>query len=147
MSYLADTNVASRRVLPADPQYAAIVTAMNHLHSHGEIIHITAQVLIEFHALATRPAVANGLGFSAAKAGAEARKLAAIFPLLPDTADIYPIWRRLVERYGIVGRQVYDARLVAVMLAHGTTHILTTNANHFRRFAEVTVVAPADVRS
>lgn len=45
-----------------------------------------------------------------------------------------------METVDVRGRQVYDARLVAVMLAHGITHILTFNGNHFRRFTGITVV-------
>lgn len=144
--YLADTNVAARAVLPDDPQHALIREALDRLRERGAVIQVTAQVLVEFHALATRPAAANGLGMTPAEASAEARGIEAIFPLLPETPAVYPLWRALVDSYGIVGRQVYDARLVAVMQAHGVTHLLTMNPAHFRRFAGITVVEPGDVR-
>jgi predicted nucleic acid-binding protein len=146
VEYLADTNVASRSVIPAAPQYPVIVSALDRLIRNGDVVYVTAQVLVEFHAMATRPAAANGFGFPVTQAVLEARKIEAAFPRLPETDDIYHLWRTLVERYAIVGRQVYDARLVAVMLAHGVTHVLTNNAAHFRRFSEITAVEPADVR-
>jgi predicted nucleic acid-binding protein len=41
------------------------------------------------------------------------------------------------------GKQVHDANLVATMLAHGETRLLTVNAADFQRFAAVIeVVAP-----
>ena len=67
------------------------------------------------------------------------------FPLLPETPDVYPLWRSLVDRQGVVGRQVYDARLVAVMMTHGVSRLLTLNPNHFRRFSEIVGVTPDDV--
>ena len=142
MPYLADTNIAARFTLPGDPLYARVRTAVLNLQRQGEIIHVTSQVLVEFQALATRPADANGLGMTTAQASAQAGKIEAVFPLLPETAAIYPLWRNLIDTYDVIGRQVYDARLVAVMLAHGIDHILTLNGKHFQRFAGITVVSP-----
>ena len=55
----------------------------------------------------------------------------------------YPEWRRLVVRHAVRGKQVHDARLVALMTAHGITHVLTLNAGDFGRFPGITEVAPA----
>ena len=145
MSYLADTNVAARRVLPADPQYGVVVNAIDRLREQGEIIYITPQVLVEFHALATRPLEANGLGLSVAQASAQTKMIEAVFPLLPEIPAIYPALRNLVDIYEVVGRQIYDARLVAVMQAYGITHLLTMNPTHFRRFTSITVIEPKNI--
>lgn len=142
MAYLADTNVAARWGLPNDPLYSTIRQAILILQAQREIVYITAQVLVEFHALATRPVESNGLGWTAAAARSEARNIEAVFPLLPEVDTIYPLWGALVDAYGIIGRQVYDARLVAVMQTHGISHILTMNGNHFRRFSGIVVVDP-----
>jgi predicted nucleic acid-binding protein len=68
-----------------------------------------------------------------------------LFPLVPDTPDVYREWRRLVSAAGVSGVKVHDARLAAVMLAHGLTHVLTFNADDFKRFPGITVVLPQDV--
>lgn len=36
---------------------------------------------------------------------------------------------------GVVGKQVHDARLVAICHVYGITHVLTFNVQHFARFA------------
>lgn len=79
MICLVDTNVAARSILVDDPNHASMVEAVDHLREQGGVLHVTAQVLIEFHALATRPVQANGLGMTAAAASHEARKIEAIF--------------------------------------------------------------------
>jgi predicted nucleic acid-binding protein len=79
---------------------------------------------------------------STTDASALAATVERVFPLLPETPDIYPQWRRLVDRYDAKGRQVYDARLVAVMMANSVTHLVTMNPTHFRRFTEIRVVDP-----
>ena len=40
------------------------------------------------------------------------------------------------------GRQVYDARLAALMIESGIDHILTFNVDEFRRFPGITAVNP-----
>ena len=145
MKYLADTNVAARRILTADSAHPVIKQAVDTLLLRGEEVSITAQNLVEFQALATRPLEANGLGLTPADANTMAQDIEAIFPLLEETAAVYTQWRALMKLHDVRGRQVFDARLVAVMLAHGVTHILTTNAAHFRRFPEILVVEPKDL--
>jgi predicted nucleic acid-binding protein len=145
VAYLADTNVAMRRVLPADPACGIVTAAIDKLREDGQVIYITPQILIEFHALATRPVEANGLGLTLVQAGVEAAKMEAIFPMLPEAPGIYSRWRALVTSYQVMGRQVYDARLVAVMQTYGVTHLLTMNAIHFRRFSSIVVTEPGDV--
>jgi predicted nucleic acid-binding protein len=145
MSYLADTNVVFRRVLASDPWYSLVKSAVDLLLLRGETIYACAQNLIEFHALATRSVEANGLGMTCTDARDQARVIESVFPLLPDIAAIYPQWCSLIDAHDVTGRQVYDARLVAGILAHGITHLLTLNPAHFRRFSEVTVVEPAEL--
>ena len=145
MAYLTDTNIVLRRILASDPLHATVKAATDALLLQGEALYVTGQILIEFRALATRPVEANGLGLAPADASREAQRIEALFPLAAETPAIFPLWRALVDTYGIVGRQVYDARLVAVMQAHGITHLLTLNPTHFRRFAEITVVEPGSL--
>jgi predicted nucleic acid-binding protein len=119
------------------------------LHRRSEVLRLTAQVLIEFRNVATRPTAVNGLGLTTAAAEAQAAGFEASFPLLGESPDIYPAWKALVAGLGVVGKQVHDARLVAVCHAHGVTHLLTFNAGHFARMANygprLVVVDPANV--
>jgi predicted nucleic acid-binding protein len=52
---------------------------------------------------------------------------------------------QLVSAAQVIGRRVHDARLVAVMITHSVTHLLTFNRDDFRQFSMITVVTPADV--
>lgn len=88
------------------------------------------------------PLERNGLGRTPGEASAELAQLKAFFPLLPDVPGIYPEWERLVSAYAVQGVNVHDARLVAAMVAHGLTHILTFNTRDFARYGEISVVDP-----
>ena len=90
-----------------------------------------------------------GLGLPTVDAEAQAAGFEAAFPLLAETPDIYPAWRALVGALGVIGKQVHDARLVAVCHVHAVTHLLTFNVSHFVRMVGfgpgVVVVDPASV--
>lgn len=149
MAYLIDTNVLARLANTADTQHAVARRAVVELHRRGEVLHLTPQVLIEFRNVATRPRSLNGLGLSVADAEAKVAVFEAVFPLLGENPDIYPAWKALVSAVGIIGKQVHDARLVAVCHAHTVTHLLTFNVSHFIRMAGfgpgIVVVDPATV--
>jgi predicted nucleic acid-binding protein len=149
MAHLIDTNVLMRLVNTADASHSVAARAVMELHNRGEMLNLTPQVLIEFRNVATRPTAVNGLGLSTVEAETQAAGFERLFPLLPDTPDIYPAWKRLVESLGVIGKQVHDARLVAVCHVHGITHLLTFNVGHFTRLAMappgVVVIDPASV--
>lgn len=149
MACLLDTSILVRLANGGDPRHAVAVRAVLELHRRGEVLHITPQVMVEFRNVATRPLAANGAGLPIAGAEAHAAAFEARFSLLPETPDIYPAWKALVGALGVIGKQVHDARLVAVCHAHGVTHVLTFNVSHFARFAAfgpgVVVVDPTTV--
>ncbi len=91
--------------------------------------------------MATRPADRNGLGRTPEAANRLVVSLGRGFPRLAEPADAYDRWLALVVRFGVSGVQVHDACLVAVMLAHEITDILTFDARDFRRYAEVGIRA------
>jgi hypothetical protein len=119
------------------------------LHRRGEALHIAPQNLIEFRSVATRPIGSNGLGLTPSEAEAKAAGFETTFPLLPETPDIFPRWKAMVESLAIIGKQVHDARLVAVCHVHGVSCLLTFNVPHFARLASfgagLAVVDPISV--
>lgn len=60
MPYLLDTNVLVRLANTADARHAEAARAVVELHRRNEVLLITAQVLIEFRNVATRPSAHNG---------------------------------------------------------------------------------------
>jgi predicted nucleic acid-binding protein len=149
MAYLIDTPLLLRLANLSDVQYPVADHAIRELHRQGETLHIAPQNLIEFRNAATRPVADNGLGFSVALVEQQAAGFEALFSLLPDTPDIYPAWKTLVSAAGIIGKQVHDARLVAVCQVYGITHVLTFNVRHFARFtgliSGLVIVDPATI--
>ena len=106
---------------------------------------IVLQNLIEFWSASTRPRDVNGFGFSKDQVEAEVRRLETIFHLLSESPNVAVEWRRLVQTYPTAGKNVHDARLVASMLVHKVTHLLTFNSSDFTRYTEITVFEPQQV--
>jgi len=141
---LLDTNVLLRTLQVQHPQYEIAARAFEILPTRGYDLHLVPQNLTELWVVATRPASQNGLGLSTADAATELMRLKSMFPLLPDTPAIYPVWESLVVQYRVSGKPAHDARLVAAMLVHGLTTILTFDKAGFSRYAGIHVVHPAD---
>jgi predicted nucleic acid-binding protein len=82
---------------------------------------------------------------TAADAEREVQAIGAGMTLLPDSEAIYREWRRIVAQLGVLGVQVYDARLAAAMVVHRVNHILTLNVNDFERFGGLTPLHPTNI--
>ncbi|MCY7385599.1 MAG: type II toxin-antitoxin system VapC family toxin [Microcoleus sp. CAN_BIN18] len=146
MPFLLDTNILLRSVDSTHPMNPDAVNAIITLRNRGEQLYIVPQNLIEFWNVCTRQIQRNGLGRSATEAEEEINRLKQIFPLLLDTEAIYQEWERLVITYKVIGVNVHDARLVAAMIVHGLTHILTFNITDFARYSEITAVNPPSLK-
>jgi predicted nucleic acid-binding protein len=149
MAFLLDTSILARLANRADSLYPVADPAVARLLLRNELLHVTPQNLIEFRNVATRPNSVNGLGLTVAEAESKAAIFEASFPLLMETAAIFPAWKALVNALGVTGKQVHDARLAAVCQVHQVSHLLTFNTNHFATLAtcvlSLVIVDPATI--
>ena len=141
MIYLVDTNVLLRFSRLENPRYQISRDAVHKLEADGHQLQTTLQNFAEFWNVSTRPAERNGFGRTPVETGELLQDLEEAFSLLPDSADVYREWRQLALEYEVSGVQVHDARLVASMIVHNVTHILTFNVTDFERYADEGIVA------
>ena len=149
MLYLADTNILLRLAEQKHPMHAEAKGAINSLVAKGDAVCVISQNIIVFWNVATRPAINNGLGFTTAQAQVEVEKIEKLFQVIPDVAGIFAEWKRLVIAHAVAGKQVHDARLVAICQVYSIMNILIFNIRHFNRFAPyvpgLTVIDPGTV--
>ena len=126
--------------------YVDVSRAVSMLFDRGDELHVIGQNLIEFWAVATRAINENGLGLAITEAALELDKLKTTFTVLPDLADVLPLWEELVVQHQVRGKQSHDARLVAAMKVYNLIHLLTFNTTDFKRYLGITVVDPASVK-
>jgi predicted nucleic acid-binding protein len=147
MSILLDTNLLTRPIQPAHPHHTIAITALRELRARNERLCIVPQNLYEFWVVCTRPAGQDGFGLTTQEARTEQQVVLSLTSLLPDTVAILPEWQRLVTQYDVKGRAAHDARLVAAMIVHGVTRIITFNIRDFARYREIQIVDPQSVTS
>ncbi len=145
MRYLVDTNVLLRYCDQDSSDHALCVRAVRRLVAHGDTVCLCAQILIEHWAVATRPVSANGLGLEPDDADRQLAIASLALPCLPEPPDIAEGWREIARKNAVRGKQAHDARIAALMLAHGVTHILTFNTGDFTRYQGITAVSPTDM--
>lgn len=147
MRILLDTNILTRLIDPSHAMYHKALDATEALGTQGHTVCIVPQNLYEFWVVCTRPKANNGLGKTATEAAGELANMKILFFLLDDTPALFPIWEQLVTANSVIGKNAHDARLVAAMMVHGITHLLTFNDADFRRFAGITILTPTQVLS
>lgn len=145
MRILVDTNVLLRLRDLNSPHHWACVGALDRLRVQNEEVFVCAQVLIEYWTVATRPTAVRGLGLEPDAVDLDLQDILTFAQCLPEPADIFNYWRDLVVRHSTRGLPTHDARLVALMLAHGVTHIVTLNTADFSRYTEITCLHPVSV--
>ena len=141
-TYLADTNLLLRLADPASPQHPVATQALASLLARGDEVFVTPQNFIEFWAVATRPVDANGFGWSGDRTAQEVTELQSRFPMLPDSPEIFLRWLELVRQLPVHGKRVHDARLAAVLEAHGIEHLITFNTADFAVFTSISLADP-----
>ncbi|MEX2171712.1 MAG: hypothetical protein WD851_20505 [Pirellulales bacterium] len=144
---LADTNLTLRMVERDHVDHQVAMSSVRSLRERSYAPAIVPQVVYEFWVVATRPKENNGLGMAASEAIMELDELLPLFRLLRDERSIYEHWFELVARNAIVGKRAHDARIVAAMLRHQISYVLTFNSQDFFRYAGVQVVDPRDISS
>ena len=143
MRVLLDTNILTRLANPAQVELHDVAEAsVDALRKMGHVPSLLPQNLYEFWVVATRPSDVNGLGMTIEEVRDELNSLLSLFHVLQDERAIFPRWLDLVTDYAAQGKAAHDARLVAGMLRHGLSHLLTFNDGDFARYDQITVVTP-----
>lgn len=134
---VVDTNV----LLAATDRSRDSHSAASQLVSEDERrLAITPQIVREYLAVATRPLEVNGFGLAGEDAVANVEQFLDDMELLNEDAATTRLLLELIGQASAAGKQVHDANMVAVALAHGAAAIITDNARHFARFAELVTI-------
>lgn len=143
--YLLDTNVLLRIADTSASQHNIAIYTITEILKLGDKCVITAQVLVEFWVVATRPLEVNGLGWTSEETKERINQFMTQFILLEETKDIFTNWFQLVKDHDIKGKRSHDIRLLAVMKSHKITHLLSFNPKDFIKLPDIIIVHPQDI--
>ena len=136
-----DTNVLCRFAIRTDQQHQEARLALEKAISVGCDLLISPQVEREFWAVATRARSANGIGMTIEETSDAMRIWTETFlQFIPDNSRTHGLWRKLAVEFGVTGKQVHDAAIVAAALASDADRIMTFNHEHFRRYQQLIAI-------
>ncbi len=148
MATLLDTGILLRLVDKKDAQHALVEEAVGILIARQEDLVITTQNNAELWNVATRPFANNGLALTPTDvARLYQDTIDPVCAVLVETRFLPVVLRRLLTQYNVIGMQVHDARLVAMILVWQVERMLSINDRDFRCYEPegITIVTPASV--
>jgi predicted nucleic acid-binding protein len=139
--WFIDANILVFAANASSPWHTAATTRLRIAREQGISLAVNSQVIREFIAAASRPA-SNGPSPPIEPIIENARRIRSSFAVLDEfTATIDRLMELLIA-VPTYGKQVHDANIVATMLTHGVTTLLTHNTADFVRFASLIRVVP-----
>lgn len=146
MAYFVDTGILLRAQDRTDSNYPTIREALRLIWGRGDSLATATQNLREFWNVSTRPTSARGgYGRTVLQTARRVHLLERVLQIVPESPASFARWRELVELHSVVGVQVHDANLVAIMEIHGTSQLITLNPNDFRRYPGCIRITPAEI--
>lgn len=137
---LIDAGVAIRFAVSSDPQHTPIAVKVKALAEEGWELCFAPQAIREAWNVLTRPSKNGGYEMPPSQAERALQIVWASFTFLEEKPEVFRHWQLLATTYGLVGKSVHDANVVAAALAHDATHILTLNERDFRRYREIEII-------
>ncbi len=143
---LLDPSILVRERDTADPKHAETIDCIRALWHAQWILYVTTQSLIEYWSVATRPAHARGgLGLTQLEAEQDIARFLELHDFLEEPPRLFERWRAIVNTYQVLGKQVWDARLVAIMELTNLKILLTFNKSDFTRYDSIQAWSPSEM--
>jgi predicted nucleic acid-binding protein len=138
---LVDTNVLLEATDERRQHHADAVAL---LESTEDLV-LSAQVIREYLAVATRSITANGLGLSMMDALVNMAEFRRSIRLLPEERPILPTFLALLAQAPCTGKRVHDAHIVATAVVHRVRSIVSLNRDDLAAFTTtIAIVSPAE---
>jgi predicted nucleic acid-binding protein len=131
---MLDTNVFLAATDEGRAEHDQALAIVNDWPARGVALYASGQIMREYLAVATRPADNNGLGLAMTDALANVRAFRDRTTLLAEDGKVADRLLALLDDTNCAGKQVHDANVVATMLVHGISTIVTINTGDFIRF-------------
>lgn len=145
MTVLIDASVLLRLRHLESPHHHECVAVLAPDVAARHDLRLGAQTLIEYWVVATRPVAQNGFGLTTELATRDLFRLRSFLSTLSEPPDIADRWLGLVTAHDVKGKPSHDARMAALMQAHGVRRLLTLNARDFTRYTDLECVTPAQL--
>lgn len=131
-----DTSLIIAATVEAHPGHSASTAFIDAQVAQDRPMCISLQVCREFLVVLTRQPV-SGRVFALPESLAALDVWLTGCRVLEEDSSVLQECLRLVQQFGVLGKQVHDCNIVATMRAHGIRHLATRNAADFKRYASL----------
>ncbi len=131
-----DTNILLTACHTSRHGYLSVVGFFENYPQMGYTFYISTQVLREYLVVATRPLEVNGLGLSVDRALANVDAFKERCVCLEEHRGQLKRLFNILSEFGISGKRIHDANLVACMQEQGISNLLTFNRDDFKCFSK-----------
>ncbi len=143
-SILLDTNILLSACDESRRSHSTCLSVINSATSKGFHPLLSSQVLREYLVVATRPRQDNGLGLEPDDALANIDELRRFCGVLDDISTTQTRLERLVKKHQIRGKRIHDANIVATMLSHGVSWLVSDNPQDFKAFEDLNLLTSTE---
>ena len=138
---LVDTSILVYSTVPVAPWHTEAQAKLTELKAAGVELWLSRQVLREYLGALSRPQSYTGAQ-PMADLIVNVTQFQADYLIAEDGPKVTAELIALLKIIPCGGKQVHDANIVATMLTHGISRILTHNVVDFRRFSSHITVLP-----
>jgi len=142
--YFLDTNILLEATDSKRKYHCEALALFSLAHEQGAHLAISGQVFREYHVVATRPVIGNGLGIAAKLALENAESFLDRCVFFEETREVFDVLSKLIAAHEITGKKVHDANIAATLKAHRIENLVTLNSKDFVAFAWVCVLSPSE---
>jgi len=142
-----DTNILVHASVANSDKYPACSKFLDAHQRDGTSLVISGQVIREFIRTLTRPQFCEDESIKA-EALRLAEQYSRAYEVLHEDGQVHAHLLKLTRDFGVRGKQVHDANIVATMLAHNVPTLATENVRDFQRYGSlINLINPLELGS
>ena len=135
-----DTNVLIYSTFPDfEPEkHIRSLETLNQLLLSGTPLFVSSQILREYFAISTNGSIFKK-PLTSKQAAGKIREFLKRFTLLLEKETTIQTLVDLIEKYAVSRQKIHDLNIVATMIDHGVSQLLTYNKKDFKRIRSITL--------
>ncbi len=140
-----DTNILLIATDESRPHHQLARQVIATHNRSGIHLGISGQIIREYLVVATRVPEDNGLGLGSDEALSNVEVFRQRLVFFDETEAVSNELRSLIGSCELTGKRIHDANVVATMLTHGLSKLITENQGDFSVFSEVETIGLPEI--
>jgi predicted nucleic acid-binding protein len=133
-----DTNILIYATFPDfdSAKHIQCLESLNQLLQSDKPLFVSSQILREFFAISTNGGIFKK-PLTCKQAVGKMKEFLKRFNFIPEKETTVLTLINLIEKYAVSRQKIHDLNIVATMIDHGVSHLLTYDKKDFKRINEI----------